>query len=151
MPAATSTTKQRVIGRPFARGQSGNPKGRPHGARNHATILLDQLAEGSATKLLRTVIAKAQKGDMSAAALVLARIWPPRKGRPVHFPLPELNTPADLPGAMAMLLKVASRGGLSPDEVALLATALDGWRRSVESADFEQRLTALEARSHARD
>ena len=45
--------------------------------------MCDQLAEGEADGILRKTIAAAKKGDMRAAELVLARIWPVRKGRPV--------------------------------------------------------------------
>ncbi len=32
--AASTAKKHRVVGKPFAKGQSGNPKGRPAGSRN---------------------------------------------------------------------------------------------------------------------
>lgn len=41
MSAETTVRKQRVIGRPFVRGQSGNPAGRPRGSRHrHAECFL---------------------------------------------------------------------------------------------------------------
>jgi Family of unknown function (DUF5681) len=128
----------------FTKGRSGNPAGKRRGSRNRASILLDRLAEASAAELLRTVIAKAEQGDITAAGLVLARIWPQRKGRPVRFPLAELNAPGDLPVAIAGLIRAASEGELSPDEVAALAGALDGWRRSVELVEIEARLRQVE-------
>jgi Family of unknown function (DUF5681) len=141
-----SAPKQRGrgLGRPFVRGQSGNPAGKRRGSRNKASILLDQLAETDAADLLKRVIMKAKQGDMTAAGLVLSRIWPPRKGRPVRFPLPELNSPGDLPVAIAALIRAASEGDLSPDEVAALSSALDGWRRSIELVQMEARMQQVE-------
>jgi hypothetical protein len=43
--------KQR--GRPFPKGHSGNPRGRPPGARNAATVLAEQLLDGEAEGLIR--------------------------------------------------------------------------------------------------
>jgi Family of unknown function (DUF5681) len=142
-----SAPKQRARGpgRPFVRGKSGNPAGKRRGSRNKATVLLDQLAEAEAGDLLHQVIAKAKGGDMVAAGLVLARIWPPRKGRPVRFDLPALNTPRDLPVAIAALIQAASEGELSPDEIAALASALDGWRRSVETVELQKQLDEMKA------
>jgi Family of unknown function (DUF5681) len=127
----------------FTKGRSGNPAGKHRGSRNRASILLDRLADASATELLRTVIAKAEQGDMTAAGLVLARIWPPRKGRPVRFPLPELKSPRDLPAAIAALVRAASEGVLTPDELAALTTSLDGWRRSIETIELARQLDEL--------
>ena len=49
MTAAKTAGKQR--GRPFKKGKSGNPKGRPEGSRNNATILAQNLLDGQAEAL----------------------------------------------------------------------------------------------------
>jgi hypothetical protein len=52
--AANSAGKQRGgPGRPFKKGQSGNPVGRPEGSRNKATVALQSLLdeEGEAAKV----------------------------------------------------------------------------------------------------
>jgi len=45
-----------VRGRPFAPGQSGNPNGRPKGARNKATIAAEALLDGEAEGLTRKAL-----------------------------------------------------------------------------------------------
>jgi hypothetical protein len=50
----------------WARGTSGNPAGRPPGSRNKATLLAEQLLEGEAEGLTRTVVALAKKGNSAA-------------------------------------------------------------------------------------
>jgi Family of unknown function (DUF5681) len=56
--------KQR--GKPFAPGQSGNPKGRPVGSRNRATLAIDALLDGEGEVLTRKAITLAKAGDMQA-------------------------------------------------------------------------------------
>ncbi len=46
--AKKQTKKQRIVGRPFPRGVSGNPKGRGRGSKNKRTILLDRLLKSDA-------------------------------------------------------------------------------------------------------
>ena len=87
MTAETTAPKQR--GRPFPKGRSGNPQGRPPGARNAATVIAEQLLDGEAEALTRKAIDKAKEGDMTALRLCLDRVVPPRRERPVLFPLPE--------------------------------------------------------------
>ena len=46
----------KVRGRPFVPGQSGNPNGRPRGARNRVTLAVEALIEGQAEELTRKAI-----------------------------------------------------------------------------------------------
>jgi hypothetical protein len=54
----------------FQKGVSGNPRGKPPGARHATTIMAEQLMEGEAEAVVRAVVAKAKQGDMRAARLV---------------------------------------------------------------------------------
>ena len=77
---------QQTPGR-FRKGQSGNPKGRAAGSRNRVLVALDAIgAEGAEALVLRKTVEAAQGGDMRAAELLLSRVWPARKGRPVALP-----------------------------------------------------------------
>ena len=84
---------------PFRRGESGNPAGRPIGARHKATIVAEALLDGEAEGLTRKVLEMALAGDTVALRLCLERILPPRRERPVRFRLPALQTPADAAAA----------------------------------------------------
>ena len=130
----------------FERGRSGNPHGRPAGSRNRASVILDAIAEGQAADLLRTVLQRARRGDLQAAALIFSRVWPIRKAR-MRFDLPSLDRAADLPHALAAVVAAVSTGLLSPDEAAAIAAVLNAQRAAIELAEIEGRLRTLEQRT----
>src|SRR5918993_443042 len=91
--AENTAGKQRR--RPFEPGRSGNPAGRPSGARNQTTRLMEELLDGEAETITRKAIELATGGDSVALRLCLERIIPTRKDRPVPFSLPPIDTAAD--------------------------------------------------------
>ena len=142
--AETTGGKQR--GRPFPKGVSGNPAGRPQGARHAALVALDAIDSAAATAILERVIADAKAGDIRASEIVLGRIWPARKGRAITLPLPDVKTAADVTRAMATVIDAMSSGDLSPDEAAAVSAVLEGQRQAVETEGLEARIAALEAK-----
>ena len=105
----------------FQKGQSGNPSGKPKGTRHRATMMAEQLMQDDAEGIVRAVIAKAKKGDMTAARLIIERIAPTRKGRPVNLELPDPKTSGDLTAAMCALVQSMASGEVTPDEAATIA------------------------------
>ena len=89
----------------FQKGQSGNPAGRPRGARNRQTIAAEKLFADDAEVLARVAIDLAKAGDMAALRLCLDRICAPHRHRPTPFDLPQLGVAADAVGAMSMLME----------------------------------------------
>lgn len=128
----------------FRPGQSGNPDGRPKGARNKATLAVEALLEGEAEAIGRKAVELALGGDTTALRLCLERIAPPRKGRPVVLGLPEIVTVADLAGAQAVVIAAMAGGDISPDEAADVAKLLEAIGASIERCDLEARIAALE-------
>ncbi len=59
----TAKTAGRARGRPFAKGQSGNPGGRPRGSTNRATRAAELLLDGEAAALTRKAVELALAGD----------------------------------------------------------------------------------------
>jgi Family of unknown function (DUF5681) len=72
MDAENLVPKQRS--RPFKPGQSGNPAGKPKGARNRSTIAAETLLEGEAKALTRKAIELGLAGDTTALRLCLEGI-----------------------------------------------------------------------------
>jgi hypothetical protein len=112
--AENSIQKQR--GRPFVKGVSGNPAGKPKGARNRSTLAAEALLDGEAEKLTRKAIDMALAGDVFALKLCMERILPPRKDRPVQFDMPSLDGAPDAQGALPALLQAVSEGRITPSE-----------------------------------
>lgn len=130
----------------FRKGQSGNPKGRTPGSRNAALVALDAIGEEAAQALLKSVVSEARAGDMTAARIILDRVWPARKGRPVTFSLPPVESAQDIARAIGGILEAVAAGLLTPDEGQGLAAILESQRKALELAEIEERLTALENR-----
>jgi hypothetical protein len=142
--AETTTRKQRGRGRPFRPGQSGNPAGRPPGARHKVTLAIEALLDGEAEALTRKAIDLALEGDMTALRLCLDRIAPPRKDRPVAFALPALTQAADAAKASAAIVEAVAIGELTPSEAHDLSRVIEGFTRTLEATELEQRIERLE-------
>jgi hypothetical protein len=143
-----SAGKQR--GAPFQKGQSGNPSGKPKGARNRTTVLAEKLMQADAKDIVRAVMDAAKGGDMTAARLILERISPVRRGRPVYLELPAVRTAADIATAMTALTTAMASGDLTPDEAATVASVLEMRRKVLETEEIELRLQALEEKGRDR-
>lgn len=137
--------KQRGPGRPFAKGQSGNPAGRAPGTRNRATMLAEQLIDGASSALVNKAVAMALAGDATALRLCIGRIIAPRRERPSGFSLPPIRTAADLAPAMAAIAEGIAAGALSTAEAWELSQFVDTFIRALEAGDFELRLARLES------
>jgi len=140
----TAKAAQQSRGRPFPKGQSGNPQGRPRGALNKATLATQALLDGEAEALTRKAVELAQGGNVVALRLCLERLLPPRKDRPITFPLPPIKEVEDLPKAMGAVLRAVAQGELTPSEGQILTLMIEAYRKACEVTDFEARLMALE-------
>ena len=129
-------------GRRFAKGESGNPAGRPKGARNRATRAAEDLLEGEA--VTRKAVELAKAGDTTAIRLCLERIMPVRRDRATPFEMPELKTAADAVQASAALLEAVAAGELTTSQAAELGRLVESYVRAIETAELEARIEALE-------
>ena len=127
----------------FGKGRSGNPRGRPLGSRNSATLAAEALLEGEAEKLTRKCIELAMDGDTVALRLCLERIYPARKDRPVTFPLPPITSPRDAADIAAAVAQAVAAGHVTPSEAAEIAKVVDVYVRAYQMAELNDRV-ALE-------
>jgi hypothetical protein len=114
------------------------------GTRHRITLLAEQLMADDAEGVVLKVVEAAKAGDMTAARLVLDRIVPLRKGRPVTIDLPEVTDAVGIVAALAAVIAAMGDGTLSPDEAAAVSSVIEGQRRAIETAELEARLRAIE-------
>ena len=114
-------TAGRQRGRPFSKGRSGNPGGKPRGARHRTTLAAEALLDGEAEALTRKVVEMALAGDSTAMRLCLDRILPPRRERPFNFKLPVLQNAGDAAEAMAAIASAVASAEITAGEAGELA------------------------------
>ena len=128
----------------WAKGQSGNPKGRPPGAGEVAK--LRAAIAGQVPAILESLTAAAIAGDVAASRLILERVLPPLKAA-------EQTQPLSLPDGTltdqgrAVLAAVAA-GELAPGQGAALLASIGTLARVVEVDELAARITALEVQQH---
>jgi hypothetical protein len=109
MTDAPPVNTGRIQGGRFRKGASGNPSGKPRGARNKVTVAVESLMGEYGPQVTARVIKRACAGDMGAARLVLERIAPPRRGHPVRLKLPKISDAVSVMNAHAALLGDVAR------------------------------------------
>jgi hypothetical protein len=131
----------------FQPGKSGNPQGPKPGQRHPAFAALDAMGQENAEALVRKAVELAlENGDIRAIEILLRRVWPERKGRPLQFKLPAMETASDLVKAAAAISNAMSFGIITPDEAAIASTVVEIHRKTLETHEFAARLAAVEAR-----
>lgn len=143
MNQSDKTVQEQAKGR-FRKGQSGNPKGRPPGSRNKGLLVLEALIDGAADEVVQSVIDRAKKGDIAAARLILERLIPPCKDRPVQIDLSALDNAAGVLKASEKIIAAVATGQINPSEGHAMQGLLKGQRKILETVDLEQRLAKLE-------
>lgn len=143
MTDLAETTNQQQRGKPFEKGQSGNPSGRPLGARHKTTLAVQALLDGEAETLTRKAVELALAGDITALRLCLERIAPAYKATtmPVTIDVPPHDNLADTARAF---IAAAARGELAPDIAAQLVAAVASVARVEEIETVKQRVEAIE-------
>lgn len=123
----------------FKKGQSGNPAGKPKGAKDKRTELR-ALFEADKADLVKTAITLAKSGDVSALRLCLDRLVAPVRSNPVRV---EGFAGTLTERAEAVVVAVA-KGNLSPDEASALMNMLQGQAKLIESDELDRRIAAIE-------
>lgn len=124
----TAKKKKQLPAAPFKAGTSGNPRGRPKGARNRATALMQGVAALSAddyTDIVQKMSDMARAGDTAAAKLILPRYKATLQ--PVKF---DLDT--ESPVAMCDSILGAVASGKLPADVGQHLTGMIADRLKVE-------------------
>src|SRR5262249_17328986 len=128
----------------FLPGQSGNPAGRPRGARNKKIVALEALLDSESEALMEKMITLAKMGDDIAMRLCVERIMPPRRERPVPLRLPRIESEADARRAVTEVMEAMSEGEITPREADQLLRAVAGAGCTMQSGEVVARLNWME-------
>jgi hypothetical protein len=131
-------------GRPFQKGQSGNPAGRPPGSHNKLKAALQEVVEQHLEPLLGTVLQLALDGDLQAIKLLFSQI--PREREHIEIALPNISSMADILAANNMVFAAIGAGQLSPEQGKMISELLTLQQKTLESVDLERRVAQIEAR-----
>jgi hypothetical protein len=119
-------------------------RGKPKGARHRSTVMAEKLMADDVEDIVKAVATAAKTGDMSAARIVLDRLAPVRRGRPVQFDLPIGTDAAGISAAFDAVLNAVARGTLTREEGSAIGILLEARRKAIETAELDARLMALE-------
>jgi hypothetical protein len=126
----------------FAKGHSGNPRGRPRGIPDKRTALRELLAP-HAEELVQKLIGSALNGDMAALKLCIEKLLPTPKATDEPVRLGNLGaTAAD---QARTIISAAAEGRLSPNQAATFVSAIAAQARIIEIDELERRVAALES------
>lgn len=92
------------------------------GYRRHKT--LDRIARAHGVAVLESVLVATKAGDMTAAKLILDRIWPAPRSAPASFSLRPTKTAADVREAMHEVLGRAAAGEITTADAQAFFTML---------------------------
>src|SRR5215472_4727030 len=100
----TAKTAGKVRGKPFPKGQSGNPAGRPRGSVNRATRAAELLLDGEAEALTR---------------------------KAVELALPPIDSAADVLGAIKVVAGAVGTGAITPSQGFALSQMIESFLRAI--------------------
>jgi hypothetical protein len=83
---------------------------------------------------------------MTAAKIILDRLVPIRRGRPVPLNFPAVVGAADLLEAQRVLIQALAEGEVTAEEAAAVSSVLESQRKMIETEELATRLQRLEER-----
>ncbi len=137
---------------PFAKGQSGNPAGRPVGSRNKFTAEMQEALDETGLSLIKQLLTLAGEGNPGAMRQCLDRLM--GKHRPSCVALPSPESPTYLMDALTEIHRALGAGEIASDEAGRLIDVVGRTARVLASKavaviDFADRLERCEQMLHA--
>jgi hypothetical protein len=131
-----------------AKGRITKTTGRVTGSKNKRPALLSMLPPDALQQLYTAIYSTALAGDMTAARLLLDRLDPAPKGRPVELPeVPPIDGIDAAQQAGRRVLETMLAGELSPDEAGQVLSVLVQQVVTLEARDWGRLLEQLQERT----
>lgn len=121
----------------FVKGHPGGP-GRPRSLVSTAAQELDLLGVEVAREVMGMIVERARAGNLKAAEMLLQRIWPARRNRPIELDLPmgEDALP-NLLGEHANLVVAMADGHITPQDARVAARVLRAMQDQMERSKLQ--------------
>jgi hypothetical protein len=116
----------------FQPGHSGNPAGRPPGALNKKTLAVEAAMAERAEEIVGSLMDRAKNGEPAPMRLIMERLAPTGRNRPIGIALPVIRTPEDVEAAVAVVTAELAAGKLSIGEASALISLIDRMLRLAE-------------------
>jgi len=127
----------------FQPGHSGNPAGKPKGARDKRTALR-KLLEPHSERLIQKAVDMALEGDTTALRLCLERIVPALRSQDMPVNLGSLK--GSLSEQAGQINQAMAGGRITPADASSVLSALTSQAKIQEFDELEKRIAKLEAR-----
>ena len=136
LDGSTSGEARAAGGRARTQFKPGNP-GRPKGARNKRTRLLEAMIDGELEEMTRKIISDAAHGNLKAIFYCLNRAAPASKEATIEVDLPALGNREDVVEASKRLMAALAQGEVTPGEAARVMTLLERHLAIIDPVDYE--------------
>jgi hypothetical protein len=133
---------------PFQPGQSGNPAGRPPGARNKVNRSMEPVFQANGEAIIERLVEHAKAANPVALRLCVDRLVPLGKHRQVGFQLPPMEKGDDVRAAIATIHAALGDGDISSGEAADLLRVADISARMLRELDTAPNRLARELARH---
>jgi hypothetical protein len=100
--------------------------------------------------IARKIIDEAISGDGKMLAIAQGLLWPAPKSRAIKIDLGNVSDAKTALIAMGRIIAAMSDGTITADEANALAGPLERYLKTIEFAELEERIAALERASCAR-
>jgi len=127
----------------WAKGQSGNPSGRPKRSEPVRAEVRGSMAE-NLPAVVKKLTELALGGDVQAIRTFLERMLPPLRPEARKVTLPEVAAAKTPTEQSTLVVKAMAEGVLAPDVASMIQAGLGQAVRVKEIDELEQRLRALE-------
>jgi hypothetical protein len=139
MSDPSSVDSREANGR-FAKGNPGGP-GRPRNPLSAVAGDLDRLGVDVAEELMRNTIERARKGNLKATEMVLQRVWPARRHRPIELDPAPGDGLGNLLSEHAALAAAMMNGEITPQDAQAATRVFKALQQQMRRAD-DQKLAA---------